>query len=197
MRRLWAAVGQHPEQGGPEAGVYEPRQWRPMIRFTTKAPRTQSYHHPLLALSWYSWRLGGENAGLPPRRGTTNQPRATPWDPGRNHHRSSSPERAAQACIGLPCAALSGLGSGPWSPLPGRCPGLFCCAPSGLRHSRVAGVRTAISTAGRPSPQVITLPPVPLRFRLVTPPGRRSPARRAPVLPSRASSFPKAAVVHY
>ena len=69
------------------------------------------------------------DTGVPvgrPEGAATNQPRASPWDPGRCPHRSPEGARHRRAC-----PAPSGLAVGWTSGIPGRCPGLICSAPSG------------------------------------------------------------------
>jgi len=73
--------------------------------------------------------LGSSATRSEPRRGATNQPRASPWDSPSS--RSRSPERAKQ---GRPPAALSpfqGSGNLCRPGFPGRCPGLVCSSLSG------------------------------------------------------------------
>ena len=64
-----------------------------------------------------------------PRRGGLVQPRATPWDKGRDT--PPSPERARQAQTRMRSCALSGLRDWAGFPFPGRCPGLKNATPSG------------------------------------------------------------------
>jgi hypothetical protein len=84
--------------------------------------------------------------GILPRRGRTNQPRATPWD--LEVKPILSPERALHGPVMFrPFRAHVSTSN----PIPGRCPGLICGCPFGATD-KDAGIDAKVSK-NRRNPQ--------------------------------------------
>ena len=81
-------------------------------------------------------RFGQKRSPTPmPRRGQTDQPRATPWE--ESQRRVFNPCKGETAASQVHCFALSGLSINGIAGFPGRCPGLVCLAPSGHRKGQL------------------------------------------------------------
>ena len=139
------------QRGLKQLGV---RHW-PGPNSVSSGPRTRRTGSSRLARSRWSRRDWHEDTKSSPRRGRTNQPRATPWERNANPsqalkgrhklsrmtiqdemrsvlHRRRDPFDEPPVCGRTGCRALSGLGLDALTPVsPGRCPGLICFGPFG------------------------------------------------------------------